>query len=133
MAAENLMAQSDDGAENSFLGPTADVPASELSDTAATLLPIEAPPVPPDGYLEQLLSFTYTLATWLGELVVKLLEVFLPLQTPRDLVDPIGFLALLTIFLIVVQIAKKLTWLIVVVGWIFVAVRIYMEVANVQL
>lgn len=129
MAVDVLVAQADGATENPSLDPSTDA-MTELSD-AASALPIEAPMLP-EGYTDQLLSFTYTLANWLGGLVVRLLETFLPLETPRDLVDPIGFLALLTIFLVVVQIAKKLTWLIVVVGWIFVGVRIYMEVANVQ-
>ncbi len=90
-------------------------------------LPPDAPPIPPDGFLDQLLAFIYTLAHWAGQVIVKVLDNLLPLQTPSELVDPIGFLTLLTAFLIVAEVAKKITWLVVVVGWVLIVVRIILE------
>lgn len=91
-----------------------------------------APPVPPEGWVDQLLAFIYTFAHWLGGLIVKLVEEIVPLQTPGQLVDPIGYLALLTILLLVAQIAKKLVWGIVVVGWILIGIRIVLEILQKQ-
>lgn len=92
------------------------------------------PPTPPDvsqGFLDQLLAFTYTLAHWAGQLVVAALNYLLAPQNPETLihlVDPIGYLVLLTVFLIVAEIAKKITWLVVVVGWALITVRIVLEI-----
>jgi len=85
-------------------------------------------PVPPEGYLDQLLSFFYTVAHWAGGVIVGLLDSLLPLQTPQQLTDPIGFLALITVVLVVAEVAKKLAWLVVVAGWALIAVRVAMEV-----
>lgn len=85
------------------------------------------PPVPPEGWLDQLLAFIYTSAHWIGGLMVKFLQDFFPLQEPEKLVDPIGYLVLLTLFLIVAEIAKKIVWLVVVVGWLLIIVRIVLE------
>ncbi len=90
------------------------------------------PPVPPEGWLDQLLTFIYTLAHWVGGLIVGLVEEIVPLQTPGQLVDPIGYLALLTVLLLVAQIAKKLVWGIVVVGWILIGIRIALEILQKQ-
>ena len=86
------------------------------------------PPAPPEGWLEQLLAFTYTLAHWIGGLIVNLVESIVPLQTPAQLVDPIGYLVLLTILLLVAQIAKKLVWGVVVVGWVLIGIRVLLEI-----
>ncbi len=91
-----------------------------------------APPVPPEGWLDQLLAFIYTLAHWLGGLIVQLVEEIVPLQTPGQLIDPIGYLTLLTVLLLVAQIAKKLVWGIVVVGWILIGIRIALEILEKQ-
>ena len=75
--------------------------------------------------LSAVLTFLYSIAHYAGMLVVYLLGRVLPAaKVPTDLVDPIGYLALLTVFLVVVQVAKKLAWVIVAVGWVLILVRI---------
>lgn len=84
-----------------------------------------------DGFLDQLLAFMYTLAHWAGQLIVAGLNALLDSQasgTLDSLVDPIGYLALLTVFLIIAEVAKKVTWIVVVVGWILITVRVVLEV-----
>lgn len=90
------------------------------------------PPAPPEGWLDQLLAFIYTSAHWIGGLMVNLLQDFFPLHDPEKLVDPIGYLVLLTAFLIVAEIAKKIVWLVVVVGWLLIIVRIVLEASQTQ-
>ena len=76
--------------------------------------------------LSSILTFLYSIAHYVGMLVVYLLGRVLPTaRVPTDLVDPIGYLALLTAFLILVQVAKKLAWIIVLIGWILILVRIF--------
>ncbi len=91
-------------------------------------MPDVAVPLPPEGYLDQLLAFMYTIAHWIGTLIVNLIAEFLTLETPASLVDPIGFLALLTVFLVITEIAKKLTWIVVVIGWVLIIARILLEI-----
>jgi hypothetical protein len=75
--------------------------------------------------LSALLTFLYSIAHYVGMLVVYLLGRILPAtKVPSDLVDPLGYLALLTAFLILVQVAKKVAWIIVLAGWILIFVRI---------
>ncbi len=90
------------------------------------------PPAPPEGWLDQFLAFIYTLAHWVGGLIVAMVENIVPLQTPGQLVDPIGYLTLLTVLLLVSQIAKKLVWGVVVVGWVLIGIRILLEILEKQ-
>ncbi|PON15128.1 hypothetical protein C2W62_25475 [Candidatus Entotheonella serta] len=90
------------------------------------------PPVPPEGWLDQFLAFIYTLAHWVGGVIVELVENIVPLETPQQLVDPIGYLTLLTILLLVSQIAKKVVWGVVVVGWVLIGIRIILEILEKQ-
>ena len=81
--------------------------------------------IPWKEILSAILTFLYSLAHYVGLLVVYLLGKVLPTaRVPTDLVDPIGYLALLTAFLIVVQVAKKLAWIIVIVAWVLILVRV---------
>jgi len=75
--------------------------------------------------LSAVLTFLYSIAHYIGMLVIYLLGRILPAtKVPTDLVDPLGYLALLTAFLILVQVAKKIAWIIVLAGWALILVRI---------
>ena len=81
--------------------------------------------IPWKEILSAILTFLYSIAHYVGMLVVYLLGRVLPTaRVPVDLIDPIGYLALLTAFLILVQVAKKVSWVIVVIGWGLILVRI---------
>ena len=83
------------------------------------------PPTSFEDVLTKILQFLHTIATWIGELISALIHSIVPSVTiPNDLVEAIGLMAMLTVFLIVVQIAKKITWIIVVVGWVLIMTRI---------
>ncbi len=83
--------------------------------------------IPWKEILSAILTFLYSIAHYVGMLVVYLLGQVLPTaRVPADLVDPIGYLALLTAFLILVQVAKKLAWIVVLVGWALILVRIFL-------
>jgi hypothetical protein len=75
--------------------------------------------------LSGLLTFLYSIAHYVGMLVIYLLGQLLPAaKVPGDLIDPIGYLALLTAFIILVQVAKKIAWIVIVIGWALLLVRI---------
>lgn len=81
---------------------------------------------------DQLLTFLYSAAHWFGQLTVSLIRLILgdtlPQQTFDGLVDPIGFLILLTVFLAIAEVAKRIAWLVVIVGWALIVIRIAIEV-----
>jgi len=74
--------------------------------------------------VDQILTFIYSL----GHLIV--VAVLPSLQFPSDLVDPIGLLAILTIFLAVATVAKKLVWIVVIVGWALILVRLILVIVQ---
>lgn len=82
-------------------------------------------PISFDDVLTKILQFLHTIASWIGSLIAAVIHVILPSVTiPNDLIEAIGLMAMLTVFLVVVQIAKKLTWIVVVVGWFLILIRI---------
>jgi hypothetical protein len=88
----------------------------------------------PNGFneiLAKILQFLHTIANWIGGLIAAVIHSVLPSVTiPDDLVQAIGLMAILTIFLVIMQIAKKLTWIVVVAGWVLILARIVMIVVE---
>jgi len=81
--------------------------------------------------LDQILAFIYSLGHLIGEGIVRLVTAILPsLAFPTDLVDPIGLLAILTIFLAVAAIAKKLVWIVLIIGWVLILVRLILVIVQ---
>ena len=81
--------------------------------------------------VDQILAFIYSLGHLIGQGVVKLVVAILPsMQFPSDLVDPIGLLAILTIFMAVAAVAKKLVWIVVIVGWALILVRLILVIVQ---
>ena len=91
-------------------------------------------PMPPNSefrdFLDQVLTFLYTVAHWAGQLVVDLVEMILGDAMPANLfdglVDPLGFLIILTLLLAAAEVAKRVVWLVVIAGWVLIAIRIAM-------
>lgn len=80
--------------------------------------------------LDQILTFLYSLAHLLGGLVAQAIQAILNRPLPADLIDPLGFLVIITIFLIVTEVAKKIAWIIIALGWILIVLRIVLEVLS---
>jgi hypothetical protein len=81
--------------------------------------------IPWKEILSGVLTFLYSIAHYAGMLVVYLLRQVLPAaKVPDDLVDPIGYLALLTAFINLVEVTKKIAWIVIIVGWALILVRI---------
>ncbi len=111
------------------------MPQLQTPPTGAPPVPGNLPsslPVPPEGWLNQFLTYIDTLAKLVGGVIVKLVESIVPLQNSEQLVVPIGYLTLLTVFLLVSEIAKKLVWGVVVVGWVLIGIRIILEILEKQ-
>lgn len=94
----------------------------------------QAPAATPESaqtIIDQLLSFIYSLGHLIGEGIVRLITTILPsVSVPAELIDPIGLLAILTIFLAVAAIAKKLVWIVVIVGWALILIRLIIVIVQ---
>ena len=82
---------------------------------------------PLNEVLHKILTFIYFLAHQIGVGIIKLLQPLFPRNIfPDSLVDPLGFLIILTLFMFLVGIAKKIAWIIVCAAWILLLIRILM-------
>ncbi len=75
--------------------------------------------------LTQLLGFLYSIARYIGLGIVQLIHYILPSVTGLDaLAEPIGFLALLTLFVVLTSAARRVALIILVAGWALILIRI---------
>jgi hypothetical protein len=79
-----------------------------------------------ENILENLLTFIYTLGHWLGEKIVELVQYISGIKLGQEIVDAIGMLVILTIFLAIAEVAKKAIWVVVAIGWVLIIIRILM-------
>ena len=79
-----------------------------------------------ENLLENLLTFIYTLGHWLGEKIVELIQYISGIKLGQEIVDAIGMLVILTIFLGIAEVAKKAIWVVVAIGWVLIIIRILM-------
>ncbi len=77
-----------------------------------------------EDLLTTILAFIYTIGHWIGEKIVGLIQSIAGIIIPPSIVDAIGMLVILTIFLAIAEVAKKAIWIVVAVGWVLIAVRI---------
>ena len=77
-----------------------------------------------EDILTTVMAFIYTLGHWLGEMIVGSIQSISGIMIPPTIVDAIGLLVILTIFLAIAEVAKKAIWIIVAVGWVLIILRI---------
>lgn len=77
-----------------------------------------------EDLLTTILAFIYTIGHWIGEKIVGLIQSIAGIIIPPSIVDAVGMLVILTIFLAIAEVAKKAIWIVVAVGWALIAVRI---------
>lgn len=74
--------------------------------------------------LTQVFAFLSTSATFLGQQIVGLLHRGFPsVSSVGTLTEPVGYLALLTLFFILVTTLRKVALYIVIAGWVLLFVR----------
>jgi hypothetical protein len=82
---------------------------------------------PLNEILHNILTFIYFLPHQIGIWIYKgLQQIFPRLIFPDSLIDALGFLIILTLFVVLVRVAKRLAWIIVCLGWILLFIRILM-------
>ncbi|MBU4373228.1 MAG: hypothetical protein KJ714_02060 [Euryarchaeota archaeon] len=77
-----------------------------------------------EDLLTTILAFIYTIGHWIGEKIVGLIQSVAGIIIPPSIVDAIGMLVILTIFLGIAEVAKKAIWIVVAIGWVLIIVRI---------
>jgi hypothetical protein len=82
--------------------------------------------------LHKILTFIYFIAHQLGLGIIKVIHPIFPRGSfPDSLIDPLGFLIILTLFVFLVGVAKKVAWAIICVAWILLFIRILMIIFKV--
>ncbi|MGY4707526.1 hypothetical protein ACVNPS_07240 [Candidatus Bipolaricaulota sp. J31] len=83
-----------------------------------------------DNLGAQLLAFIDSAAYLIGSALAWLIGLVLPGSVDPSLVKPLGYLGLLTLLLLLfslLEAARKLIWLVVIVGWVLMVARILIE------
>ncbi|MFC2095506.1 hypothetical protein ACFLSW_03600 [Candidatus Bipolaricaulota bacterium] len=83
--------------------------------------------------LDQSLTFIDSVANYLGQGVLYILNLITDDRVSADLKKPIGYLALITLILILfglLDIARKVIWIGIIVGWVLLIVRIILDALN---
>ena len=107
--------------------------------TGIVALLVSVPAAAADGpssarsLIDELLAFLYSSGHLVGQGIMRLVHAILP-SIPAakldQLVDPVGLLAILTVFLVVVTVAKKLAWIVVIAGWVLIVIRLVMVIVE---
>lgn len=71
-------------------------------------------------------TFIYTIGYFIGEKVVWIIQTFSGRNIPGEIANTIGLLIMLTFFLALADVAKKIAWIIVAIGWVLIFLRIVM-------
>ncbi|NJD76256.1 MAG: hypothetical protein FIB08_04065 [Candidatus Methanoperedens sp.] len=77
-----------------------------------------------EDLLTTVMAFIYTIGNWISEKIVGLIQSISGVLIPQTIVDAIGMLVILTIFLAIAEVAKKAIWVVVAVGWVLIIIRI---------
>lgn len=83
--------------------------------------------------IDQALTFIDSAANYLGQGVLYLLNLITDDRVSNDLQKPIGYLALITLILLlfgVLDFARKIIWVGIIVGWALLIVRIVLDALN---
>ncbi len=75
--------------------------------------------------LTQIFAFLYSIARYLGIGVIRVIKYILPsVQNLDALAEPDGFMALLSVFVILTSTVRKVALVILIAGWALIFVRL---------
>ena len=84
--------------------------------------------------VEQILTYIDSAATYLGQGVLYVLNLITNDRVSTDLEKPIGYLAFITVILLLfglLDFAKRIIWIGIIVGWVLLIVRIILDALNI--
>ena len=102
------------------VGQTATPVSSEVQQTAASAL-------------DQVLTYIDSAANYVGQGVLYVLNLITDNRVSSDLQKPIGYLAMITLILILfglLDFARRVIWIGIIVGWVLLIVRIILDALN---
>jgi hypothetical protein len=84
--------------------------------------------VPETTVLKPLNEILHSVLTFIYFLAVQ--SIIPGIVFPSSIVDPLGFLVILTLFMLLVgvELGKKIAWIIICAGWILLLIRILMVI-----
>lgn len=86
---------------------------------------------PYKAVLIRIAEFLYAIAHGIGNVVVGLLHVIVPVvKVPQDLTDLIGVMVIATALAVMAEVVRKLTWFVLAAGWLLVALRIVLALVS---
>ncbi len=75
--------------------------------------------------LTQIFGFLYSIARYLGIGIMRVVQYILPsVQNLDALAEPVGFMALLSIFVILTSTVRKVALVILIAGWALIFIRL---------
>ncbi|MEE8593365.1 MAG: hypothetical protein V3T03_04480 [Candidatus Bipolaricaulota bacterium] len=83
--------------------------------------------------LDQGLTYIDSVATYLGQGVLYIINLITDDRVSSELEKPIGYLALITVLLILfglLDFARRIIWIGIIVGWVLLVVRIILDALN---
>jgi hypothetical protein len=86
-----------------------------------------------ESAIDQVLTFIDSASTYLGQGVVYLLNLITNDRVSTSLEKPIGYLAFITLILLLfglLDFARKIIWIGIIVGWVMLIVRIVLDALN---
>ena len=86
-----------------------------------------------NSVIDQILTFIDSASTYLGQGVVYVLNLITGDRVSSELEKPIGYLAFITIILLLfglLDFAKRIIWIGIIVGWVLLVVRIILDALN---
>ena len=83
-----------------------------------------------ESAVNQALTYIDSVATYLGQGVLYLLNLITNDRVSSDLEKPIGYLAFITLILLLfglLDFARKIIWIGIIVGWVLLIVRVILD------
>lgn len=84
--------------------------------------------------IDQALTFVESVSTYLGQGLVYVLNLIVGNRVSSDLEKPLGYMAFVTLLLVffgLIEFARKVIWIGVIVGWVLLVVRILLDALKV--
>jgi len=87
-----------------------------------------------ESAIDQILTFIDSASTYLGQGVIYVLNLITGDRVSAELEKPVGYLAFITLILVLfglLDFARKIIWIGIIVGWALLIVRIILDALNV--
>jgi len=105
------------------------LPVAAWSQDAAPVVP-EPVKEATASALDQVLTFIDSASTYLGRGVLHVINLITNDRVSADLEQPIGYLAMITVILLLfglLDMAKRIIWIGVIAGWALLVVRVVLD------